>query len=68
MAADSLDTALSVMGPKAGLALIEATPDAAAFFVRDTAGKVETFESSRFAEFVVDAPQPQKSAATEIEP
>jgi len=67
MAADSLDTALSVMGPKDGLALIEATPGTAAFFVRDTGGTVETFESSRFAEFLVD-PQPAALAAPEVKP
>jgi thiamine biosynthesis lipoprotein len=50
--ADSLDTAVSVMGPEAGLELIEATPGAAAFIVRPTEGQTEVFESRRFREFV----------------
>jgi thiamine biosynthesis lipoprotein len=61
--ADSLDTAVSVLGPEAGLKLVEATPGAAAFIVRDAAGQkdvagstsdgaIETFESSRFKAFV----------------
>lgn len=50
--ADSLDTAVSVLGPKAGLALVEATPGAAAFIVRPVAGGVETFESRGFAALV----------------
>ncbi len=37
--ADSLDTAVSVMGPTTGLALIENTPGAAAFIVRVTDGR-----------------------------
>ena len=49
--ADSLDTAVSVLGPQAGLALIEKTPGAAAFIVRAGEGVPETFESSRFASF-----------------
>jgi thiamine biosynthesis lipoprotein len=48
--ADSLATAVSVLGPKAGLELVESTPGAAAFVVRATADEnsVETFVSSRF--------------------
>jgi thiamine biosynthesis lipoprotein len=55
MTADSLDTAVSVLGPQAGLALIEATPGAAAFIVRPVAGGVETFESKGFAALVSEA-------------
>jgi thiamine biosynthesis lipoprotein len=53
--ADSLDTAASVMGVKAGLKLIEETPGAAAFMVRPTDGEPEVFESRRFGAFVVPA-------------
>jgi len=56
--ADSLDTAISVLGPKAGLELIESIPSAAAFIVRPTEGKPEVFESRRFRDFVVPTPQP----------
>ena len=49
--ADSLETAVSVLGPTAGLTLVEETPGAAAFIVRAGDGDVETFESSRFANF-----------------
>ncbi len=54
--ADSLATAVSVLGPKAGLKLVEATPGAAAFIVRATDEGVETFESSRFGEYVIEEP------------
>ncbi len=47
--ADSMATAVSVMGPTAGLEFVEATPAAAAFIVRAGEGfKPRTFESSRF--------------------
>jgi thiamine biosynthesis lipoprotein len=51
--ADSLATAVSVLGPKAGLKLIERTPGAAALIVRSTDGPPETFPSRRFQNFVV---------------
>jgi thiamine biosynthesis lipoprotein len=50
--ADSLDTAVSVMGPQAGLKLIEETPGGAAFMVRPTDGEPQVFESRRFGAFV----------------
>lgn len=50
--ADSLATAVSVLGPEAGLKLVESTPGVAAFIVRAPAGKVETYESTRFGCFV----------------
>ncbi len=43
--ADSYATAVSVLGPKRGLELVEATPGAAALIVRDVEGKIETHES-----------------------
>lgn len=51
--ADGLDTAVNVMGPEAGLKLVEATDGAAAFIVRNTGDRIETFESKHFREFLV---------------
>lgn len=51
--ADSLATAISVLGPKQGLALALATPGAAAFMARDADGRLEKFETANFARFVV---------------
>ena len=48
MTADGLASAVSVLGPEAGLKLIEATPGAAAIVVRAEDGKIETYESSRW--------------------
>ncbi len=53
MTADSLATAVSVLGPKAGLALVESTPSAAAFIVRNDEGRIETFESTEFKRYLV---------------
>jgi thiamine biosynthesis lipoprotein len=47
MAADSLATAVSVLGPEKGLALIEAVPDAWALIVRKPDEEVEVHESRR---------------------
>jgi thiamine biosynthesis lipoprotein len=46
--ANSLATAASVLGPREGLKLIEATPAAAARLVRKPGGHIEAFESRRF--------------------
>ncbi len=48
--ADSVATAASVLGSSKGLKLVESTPAAAAFFVREHDGRVETFASDRFEE------------------
>ena len=48
MVADSLASAVSVLGPKRGIELIEKTPGTAAFIVRAPQGKVETYQSSRW--------------------
>jgi thiamine biosynthesis lipoprotein len=53
MTADSLDTAVAVLGAKAGLKLIEDTPGVAAFIVRPTDGAPEIYQSQRFGAFVV---------------
>jgi thiamine biosynthesis lipoprotein len=45
--ADGLDTAASVLGPEAGLRLIEATPGAAALILRAPTGTIEVLESRR---------------------
>ncbi len=50
--ADGLDTAVCVLGPTAGLKLVEETPGCAAFVVRATDTEPEVFESSRFSTFV----------------
>ncbi|MEW6157870.1 MAG: FAD:protein FMN transferase [Verrucomicrobiota bacterium] len=47
MTADSLATAVSVLGPKRGLDLVEKTPGAAAYIVRMPGTEMETFASSR---------------------
>jgi thiamine biosynthesis lipoprotein len=53
LTADGLDTAASVLGPKAGLALIESTPGAEGFIVRPTDSEPEILESRGFQTFVV---------------
>jgi len=50
ISADSLATAVCVLGPEKGLRLIEQTEHAAALIVRNRSGKVETVESRRFGE------------------
>jgi thiamine biosynthesis lipoprotein len=52
--ADSLATAASVLGPEAGIELIDDTPGVAAAIVRAADGKVETHESKRFRQFVIE--------------
>jgi thiamine biosynthesis lipoprotein len=47
--ANSVATAASVLGPRAGLRLIEATPDAAGRIVRKPGTDIEAFESRRFS-------------------
>jgi thiamine biosynthesis lipoprotein len=54
--ADSLDTAVYVLGPDRGLALVEATQGAAALIVRSRDGKPETFASSRLKNYLTDRP------------
>ena len=51
IAADSLASAVSVLGPERGLKLIEATKDAAALVVTEENGELKTYESSRFAKW-----------------
>ncbi|MEX0679696.1 MAG: FAD:protein FMN transferase [Pirellulales bacterium] len=51
--ADSLATAVSVLGPKAGLKLIERTQGTAALIIRAADGKPEVYQSAGFSKFVV---------------
>ncbi len=48
--ADGLASAVSVLGPKKGLELIEASGGAAALIMRSPQGKIKTYESSRWRE------------------
>ena len=50
---DGLSTGLSVLGPEAGLAMIEKVPGGAAYISRKPADKVETYVSKRFADYEV---------------
>lgn len=53
--ADSLATTVSVLGPEAGLKLVEATPGAAAHIVRQPRQQLEQIESRRFERFIEQA-------------
>ncbi|MBN2021226.1 MAG: FAD:protein FMN transferase [Pirellulales bacterium] len=46
--ADALASAVSVLGPEKGLALVDRTPGAAALVLRAPRGKLETYESKRW--------------------
>ena len=50
--ADSLASAVSVLGPKAGMELIENTPDCAALFVRQGEKGAEVFRSQRIGRWI----------------
>ncbi|MBI3864876.1 MAG: FAD:protein FMN transferase [Planctomycetia bacterium] len=54
--ADSYTKAVSVLGQEQGLALIDATPGAAAIIVRAHEGRVETLESKRVRELRWEGP------------
>lgn len=49
--ADGLASAVSVLGPKEGLKLIDATKGTAAFIVRAPKGKPETYASARWGDY-----------------
>lgn len=53
---DALASAVSVLGPTAGIKLVEETPRAAALIVRATGDKTETFSSNRFRLLRSDRP------------
>ncbi|NUQ65510.1 MAG: FAD:protein FMN transferase [Pirellulales bacterium] len=48
MTADALASAVSVLGPEAGLRMVEEMPGAAALILRAPEGKLETYESCRW--------------------
>lgn len=48
LTADSLATAVSVLGPEAGLKLLEKYPGAEAYIVREESGKISTVQSPGF--------------------
>jgi thiamine biosynthesis lipoprotein len=52
LTANGLSTSASVLGPKAGLKLVESTRRAAAHIVRQPAERIEVFQSQRFQAFV----------------
>ena len=54
MTADSLATAVSVLGPGAGLKLIEATKGAAVRIVRKPGDRIQSAESPAFRSFCVE--------------
>lgn len=47
--ADGLASAVSVLGPKKGIELIDATPNTAALIMRAPRGKIETYRSRRWS-------------------
>ena len=50
--ADSLDTAINVLGPERGLTLAEKTPDAAVLILRQTGDRIEEFVSPRMKQLL----------------
>jgi thiamine biosynthesis lipoprotein len=54
LTADALATAVSVLGPKAGLRLVERTAGAAAYIVRQPGENIEAVEARRFRRFLAD--------------
>lgn len=63
MTADSLATAVSVLGPEKGLELIEQTPGAAALIVRNEGGRLRQYTSRRFADYERCPPAEEKLEA-----
>jgi thiamine biosynthesis lipoprotein len=59
LTADSLATAVSVLGPDAGLKLVDQTPGAAALVVQETDGTLQQFASRRWSDAPwLEAPRP----------
>ena len=56
--ADGLASAVSVLGPKKGIELIDATPNTAALIMRAPHGKIETYRSQRWSTVPVMQPEP----------
>ena len=53
MTADALASAVSVLGPKEGMRLVETTPETAAYIVRRPDDRLQTFQSSRWKQWTV---------------
>jgi thiamine biosynthesis lipoprotein len=62
---DGMGTAISVMGPQAGLELIDRLPATAAFVSRQEGDKVVSYPSRRFHEF--EAPADKKETNDAIQ-
>ena len=60
--ADALATTVSVLGPNAGLPLVEATPSAAARFVQLEAGQPVIIESARWPQHVPSPTHPANNS------
>lgn len=58
LTADSLASAVSVLGPAAGVKLIDQTPGTAALILRAPSGKLETTESARWKRLAGETPPP----------
>jgi thiamine biosynthesis lipoprotein ApbE len=58
MTADGLASAVSVLGPKAGIELIDGVENAAAFVVRAPKDQIETYRSRRWASYPEVKPNP----------
>jgi thiamine biosynthesis lipoprotein len=54
LTADSVATAVSVLGPEKGLKLVEDTPGLAAYIARLEGGKLRQYESQRLAPYLAD--------------
>jgi thiamine biosynthesis lipoprotein len=54
LTADSLDTAVSVLGPKRGLALVEKYRGASALIMQRQGDRIESTESPAFSKYVVE--------------
>ncbi|AGA27013.1 FAD:protein FMN transferase [Singulisphaera acidiphila] len=60
LTADSLDTAIYVLGPERGLPLVESTDEAAALIVRLSPKGEETIESQRWGRLPTTQPKPNE--------
>src|SRR5205807_1833028 len=59
--ADGLGTAVYVLGPERGLALVASVEGAAALILRRENGALRTYESKRFRELFGNAPGDERS-------
>jgi len=64
---DGMGTAISVMGPRAGVELIDRLPGTAAFVARQEGGKVAEYPSRRFHEFEAPAEKTETKDALRVE-